>query len=103
MNATEKFVSAAVLAIADTLRSDEACHRLGLTRDIVNGWRGFVADKSPAEMASLVATVAADNKVPLREFEDDTSIGASERAQKAAEMVLGVVDAFYRRFLTKPN
>jgi hypothetical protein len=74
-----------------------AAHRLGLSAGIVNGWRGYLASKSPDEMARLVNEVCEGNKIPLAQYE------ASGQPRQAAEMILGTVDGFLRQTLGVEN
>ena len=73
---------------------DGACHRLGLSPDIVNHWQGQVRGKAQADIVSLVRQVCKDNDIPL------PAHGMASQAQEAVEAMLRAVDAFYRQTLT---
>ena len=76
---------------------DGAAHRLGLTRSVVEGWRGYFERMTPDQLAELVEKVCRDNNIPLARYEADG------QPRQAAEMILGTVDAFLRKTLGVTN
>jgi hypothetical protein len=77
--------------------SRDARARLDLLPGIVNGWRRYLATKSPAAMAALVEETCRDNKIDLTGYE------ARKAARAAAEMILATCDGVSRKLFTRPN